>query len=192
MLGERLIDMKTQSRKKVKRRRYSCFEPNVPRSINPIEFLKRWGRNIKHSYQRIQYGYCDRDVWSIDWWFLNVVPNMLEDLKNQAHGYPVGPNNNSQALIGTGTPEEVDNAGMKAWQDILSEMTNLLREANEETCTRNNKYEEEFFNSRKGSPGYKEIDKRYFEEERAISEYRTECKDKALELFKKWFWQLWD
>ncbi len=102
----------------------------------------------------------------------------------------------------------------------------FFREANEETCTRENKYKDEYdkafeeFTKKYGRwgeklktkaqkkaekkkgwysmystsdvPEYKEIDRLYFEEQRAIREYRNECKDKALELFKKWFWQLWD
>ena len=123
---------------------YSCFEQRERGFINPIKHVKRWGRNIKHSYQRIKYGYCDRDVWSIDWWFLNVVPNMLEDLKETTHGYPCMPNNFSQALVGTGAPEEVDEEGMERWKDILSEMIFLFREANEDTCTKKNPYEEEY------------------------------------------------
>ena len=37
---------------------------------------------IKHAYQRIKKGYSYRDLWSIDYWFLTVVPNMLEDFSN--------------------------------------------------------------------------------------------------------------
>ena len=205
---------------------YSCFEQRERGIINPIKHVKRWGRNIKHSYQRIKYGYCDRDVWSIDWWFLNVVPNMLEDLKETTHGYPCMPNNLSQALVGTGAPDEVDEEGMERWKDILSEMIFLFREANEDTCTKKNPYEEEHDRAfkeftekyglfgdglktdeekaeeeRKGSyrmympsdvPEYKELSELYFAEERKIDEYRYECKDKGMDLFKEWFWNLWD
>lgn len=205
---------------------YSCFEKRERGFINPIKHVKRWGRNIKHSYQRIKYGYCDRDVWSIDWWFLNVVPNMLEDLKETTHGYPCMPNNLFQALVGTGAPEEVDEEGMERWKDILSEMIFLFREANEDTCTKKNPYEEEHDRAfkeftekyglfgdglktdeekaeeeRKGSyrmympsdvPEYKELSELYFAEERKIDEYRYECKDKGMDLFKEWFWNLWD
>ena len=205
---------------------YSCFEQRERGFINPIKHVKRWGRNIKHSYQRIKYGYCDRDVWSIDWWFLNVVPNMLEDLKETTHGYPCMPNNLSQALVDTGAPEEVDEEGMERWKDILSEMIFLFREANEDTCTKKNPYEEEHDRAfieftekyglfgdglktdeekaeeeRKGSyrmympsdvPEYKELSELYFAEERKIDEYRYECKDKGMDLFKEWFWNLWD
>ncbi len=212
--------------KKKKKSTYSCFEEKYCREYNPIKHIMRWGRNIKHAYQRIKYGYCERDVWSIDWWFLNVVPNMLEDLRDTAHGYPDSPDSMAQAIVDTGRPEDVDDAGMKRWQDTLTEMVFLLREANEDTCTRLNPYEEEYLKAdkrftdmyghfgdglktaeelakekEKGCrtmytmdrlPENKEIHDKYFAEEREIDKYRSECKDKALDLFKLWFWNLWD
>ena len=151
---------------------------------------------------------------------------MLEDLKETTHGYPSMPDDFSQALVGTGAPEEVDEEGMKRWKNILSEMIFLFREANEDTCTKKNPYEEEhdkasdeftkkygFFgeklkteeekeeekktgNSRwymlEDVPEYKEISDLYHDEYRKIVEYRHECKDKGMDLFKEWFWNLWD
>lgn len=32
----------------------------------------------------------------------------------------------------------------------------------------------------------------YWEEEKKPETYRDECKDKAFEMFSKWFWHLWD
>ncbi len=210
----------------MKRTGYSCIEPRERGIINPVRIIKRWKRNMKNAYQRIRYGYCEKDVWSIDWWFLNVVPNMLEDLKKTAHGYPNSPEDVSQALVGTGNIEKIDEKEMQQWQDILSEMIFLFREANGETCTRKNKYEEkhqaasdEFqkkygyfgdglkteeekeIEKKNGSyrwymlgdvPEYKEISDLYIAEEREIEKYRNECKDKGIEMFKTWFWQLWD
>ena len=58
------------SKREEKKSIYSCIEEKDRVWVNPINVLKRWGRNIKHSYQRIRYGYCDTDVWAIDSWFL--------------------------------------------------------------------------------------------------------------------------
>ena len=210
----------------LKRTSYSCIEKCHYCEYNPIKHIERWGRSIKRCYQRIKYGYCDSDVWSIDWWFLSVVPNMIEDLSRTTHGYPCAPGSVSNAIIGTGAPEEVDKAGMQDWQSILKEMVILFREAHEETCTRKNKYEEEYdrarreFETKYGEfgeklrteeeiaeerakgihrwympsdvPEYKEISELYYEESQAIDKYRDECKNKGLELFSKWFWNLWD
>ena len=207
----------------MKKIKYSCFVRKGRGEINPFKLVRRWGRNIKYAYQRIRYGYCDRDIWSIDSWFLGVFPNMLEDLKGTTHGYPNTHSVYSHALVGTGAPEKVDEDGMDRWKDILSEMIFLFREANPDTCTQVNKYKEEYdkafeeFTKKYGLfgekllteddkretgstrwymlgdvPEYKEISNLYHDECRRIDEYRNECKDKGLDLLKKWFWNLWD
>ena len=203
---------------------YSCFEEKYHGWTNPVKMVGRWRRNIKHAYQRIRYGYCDRDVWSIDWWFLNVVPNMLQDLRETAHGFPseigdmVG--YDDQNIDQTKEQEAVDK-----WDSILAEIIFYLREANEETCQKKNPFEEQYHadwrefdakyaggeklktaeekaeEKKKGLyrmympsdlPEYRETADKFIEEERRLNAYRDECKNKGLELFSKWFWNLWD
>ena len=126
-----------------KKNSYSCLEKRERGLVNPIRIVKRWFRNIKHSYQRIRYGYCERDVWSIDWWFLNVVPNMLQELRETAHGFPseVG------EMVGYNDQKIDENKSQEAadkWDSILAEIIFYLREANEETCQKVNPYKEQY------------------------------------------------
>lgn len=44
--------------------------------------------NIRYSWQRIVKGYCDKDLWNIDYWFMRVVPDMLQRFKDTKHGSP--------------------------------------------------------------------------------------------------------
>ena len=178
---------------------YSCIKKYPRYELNPIENFKRWKRNIKYIYQRVKYGYCDRDVWSIDYWFLNVVPSMLEDLRDNAHGCP--PRGRLDAKI-------LDGDDMGEWKKILSEMVFLFREANEETCLRLNSYEDEYQKARdefeekekgltkrdifQNMPENKDIVDKYLDESHKITAYRAECKDKAFLLFAKYFFDLWD
>lgn len=198
---------------------YSCFEEKE-NTLNPFSHLARWIRNIKHAYQRIKYGYCERDVWSIDTWFLNVFPNMIEELKETAHGFPVNPIDDCSSVS-----ENVDD-GMERWQNTLAEMAFYFREANEDTCKRKNRYQEEYdkaltdFDAKYGIwgeglksedekkeekesglfhvytlrdvPEYKEIWDNYFAEDLSICQYREECKDKGMEMFRDNFRNLWD
>lgn len=39
---------------------------------------------------------------------------------------------------------------------------------------------------------YKELSEKYMEEERKLGQCRMECKNEALALFSKWFYDLWD
>ena len=122
----------------------TCIEKKYKGFEKPVDKIKRWKRNIRFIIQRVKYGYCDSDVWSIDYWFLTVMPGMLKQLKDTTHSYPDFCGNTSHALFGTGKSDDVDNAGMKKWDDILSEMIFLLNESNEDTCTKKNKYEEDY------------------------------------------------
>lgn len=96
-------------------------------------------RDFKYCWQRITRGYCDRDIWSIDDWFLGVVPDMLQQLKDTRHGSPgiLGENYaNEEGIICNDTCHS-------EWNKILGEMIFLLREASEDTCMRKNPMEEE-------------------------------------------------
>lgn len=112
------------------------FRISTYRNENPLKIIKLFFQDIKFCYQRIKYGWCERDSWGIDMWFLEVMPQILQCLRDNRHGYP-----------GTMTSEE--------WDEILDELIFNLREANEETCSQINQYDifdKNFLNR------YKEID----------------------------------
>ena len=136
-------------RQKNKKNGYSCYDKKTRGFENPKEKLKRLIRNIKFAYQRIKYGYCDSDVWSIDTWFLNVMPGMLQQLKETSHSYPNFEGSMSHVICSNGMTADDNNAGVKQWEKILSEMIFLLNEANEDTCTKENKYEKEYLKVKK-------------------------------------------
>lgn len=120
---------------------YSAFESKYKGFENPVKKFKRYRNNIKCAYQRVKYGYCYRDVWSIDWWFLSVMPNMIEDLRLIVNGYP------SELLVCNVQEcteiQEKNSEAMDKWDSILAEMARLLRDAHVEQCSMKNQYEEE-------------------------------------------------
>lgn len=158
---------------------------------------------IKHFFQRGFKGYCDLDVWNLYDWFETIIPKMLTELRDSAHGYPT-----------ESTPEE--------WNKILSDMIQCFKDSNEETCSVKNEYEEEYdkasseFINKYGLlghkleteeekesdkhtvhfmdelPEYKDIHDKWFNKEKELAEYRQKQLDKGLELFVKYFNDLWD
>ena len=72
------------------------------------ERISIWKEDIICIYQRLRYGYCYRDTWSIDQWFLTVVPNMIHDLRVNSHGYP-------------GSFEGLEEENIQKWNRILEE-----------------------------------------------------------------------
>lgn len=132
-------------------------------------------RDIQCAYQRITKGYCFRDTWEISNWFLEIMPNMLTDLKNNCHGYF----GNSQ----------------EEYEAMLDKMIECFKEANQRTCSMKNEYYDTF-------PHYWESDnltkeekinqKKWFDKENEISKYQQQKLNEGLELFNNHFNELWD
>lgn len=176
------------------------------REVGPIQNVKN---NFTWAYQRTTKGYCQRDIWSIYTHLEKLIPSMLEELKDTKVGYPSMP----------GMTEE-------KWDNILEQMIFLFKEANDETCTKVNPYEEEHtkaleeFEKRYGLLGeklrtedekkddekygmvhahfmselseYAEIDKKWTEAEDDLTKYQSQCKDEALDMLKKYWYDLWN
>ena len=59
-----------------------------PYSSNPWEVIKHFHRDIICAWQRATKGYCFRDLWDIDCWFLDIMPRMLKEFRDKTQGYP--------------------------------------------------------------------------------------------------------
>ena len=40
-------------------------------------------RKIKWAYQRAKYGWCDRDLWNLDWTLGNYIASSVNELANR-------------------------------------------------------------------------------------------------------------
>ena len=112
-------------------------------------------RSIKWAWQRATKGYCDLDTYGVGDWFLNTLPDMLESIKNNRVSFPSVLLEEGMEHYGLKSMDEynaaseefrdkVDAYGDEKWGEILSKMIFLLREANEDTCSKVNPYEEEY------------------------------------------------
>lgn len=119
---------------------------NGYKEANPVKWMRRFGRQWKWAYQRAMYGYCDFDVWNMRGFLLSVIPDMLEELADIAHGFPVGVSDGvtpvSKILVSDN--ETADSELMEQWKSTLREMAYYFREADEETCQKKNPYEAEW------------------------------------------------
>ena len=209
-----LNDLPRKKRKrKIQKPEYPVFLTYGPIHGSPLEWIKRWREDIICICQRLRYGYCYRDVWSIDWWFVTVIPNMIHDLRINSHGYP-------------GYFTETKEENVQKWNRILKRMEFLFREANEETCRRKNPYqdahahamedftrkygmfgeklktqEEKEQEKKKGFsrmytmsdvPEYKELSDQWLAAENELTAYRDRCMKEGMKLFTRYFWNLWD
>ena len=170
-----------------------------------VKTIRGFFRSLKWAWQRAIKGYCELDTYSVSDWFLNTLPDMLEEIKKNYTGYP-------------------DELKEQEWNEILSRLIFLLREANDDTCSKVNPYDKEYnfmlkeFRAKYGEwgeklltneekaeakkngssriyfpsdmPEYKDICELHSEEERKLNAYRDQCNNEALELFSKWFYRL--
>lgn len=184
--------------------------------------IKHFKRCIYWSWQRITRGYAECDKWNMYVYLQNLVPEMLQDLRDNRMGSPgyLGENyTNKEGIL-------VNDTCHAEWNKILDHMIFLWRESNEETCERKNPYDEEYgkaykeFVKRYGLFGeklqteeelkesqkhgsrtmhfmdeiseFKEISEKYFAEDKELGKYRERCKNEAMDLLKEHFFALWD
>ena len=188
-----------------------------------VAIIKHTWKCLKWSRQRILRGYADCDKWEMFDYLQHLIPDMLQDFRDNRTGSPgyLGENyTNEEGILVNDTCHE-------EWDKILDQMIYLWKESTEDTCTRKNPYAEEYYkahrefdkkygvfgeklqtekeleeNRKRGGggkihfmfevPEYKDISEKYMEEEHRIDEYRSRCKDDALDLLKEYFFSLWD
>ena len=142
--------------------------------------IKWYLYEIKYAWQRMLYGYSYSDVVDVDYFFLNTMANVLEDLKNTTNGYPV-------------TEESFE-----SWKEKLGYIVFCLREANSDTCSKNQPYfdfldDKDYVKLSEDEKSKYDIEKKkWFDREGAIDSYRNDMALIALDLIKENFGKLWD
>lgn len=97
-------------------------------------------RCIRWSWQRITRGYADCDTREMFYFLQNLMPEMLQEFKEDRTGSPghLGENYyNEEGVL-------VNDTCHNEWNQILNQMIWLWRESNESTCGRVNPYEKEY------------------------------------------------
>lgn len=132
-------------------------------------------RKIKWAYQRAKYGWCDRDLWNLDWTLGNYIASSVNELANRTHGYPHGL-----------SPEE--------WDRILRRIAReFYLGVNEDSWT--NPYESDISyekNYLELGETERTIWNKWFEEERKIEEFMEAYREEGFRDLVKWYSHLWD
>lgn len=145
---------------------FSWFHPKN------LRYLKS---NLECAKQRITKGWCYRDWFNLDGWFVTVFPELLEDFAKNHHGLPNKDySKNPPELIhwykGNFTKEEEDKYDA-AYKNYLLELAQHLRNAGVE-------WEDN------------ELKDKY-----SYLEYNDYCQkelEKGLDMLKQCFFELWD
>ena len=168
---------------------------------HPFESIKCFFISLKWAYQRIKKGYCDQDlIYGVENWLLEMLPEVVDEIKMEDYGVPLEIYDDAVESFGLNIEEyrscdsdlfkkyheQVDAESKKRWQDILSRISFLLKETVDWKCSKKNPYEEEYSKVKLNNPEYKEIQRRYYEEDNKLEEYRDQCKKEAVELLLTW------
>ena len=156
---------------------------------HPWELIFHYGRDLKWAWQRATKGYCFRDLWNINDWFIELIPRMLMEFKERNYSYPEN----------FKTPDE--------WSEILDNMIFCFNEANPERCSLKNEYKYdcnfEFVSSENNSnfstlhityptDADKKNSDLHYQRELELYDYREEKLKEGLNLFSKYFQDLWE
>jgi len=97
---------------------------------HPWVLIRQAWRNICNAWQRATKGYCTADAYNMDSYLLAIMPQMLEDLRDDPCGaYP----GNEEFP----TPE--------SWEQWLTNLANTLRELQDDWAESRNEYEKQYF-----------------------------------------------
>jgi hypothetical protein len=145
---------------------------------------------------------------------MDKMPKMLQDFKKNLHGCPVQFTTSEE-----GTEYQDVEQGMKDWEAVIDRMIFCFTEMHEDTCTMKNEFADEYHRQKhKPNEGksfkewfepvedskfekcYRwiegevepELKENFWKKEKEISEYRESMKNEGLDLFKKYFWNLWN
>lgn len=154
----------------------------------PWEFFENTWLNLKAAWQRATRGWANRDTWNLDSYLLEILPEMIDYLREHTHGYP-------GEYCGFPTPE--------SWSTYLKEEIIIpLQNAREDQTVQINEYKKELFpmkfikEENSFTPVHftepNELHRKWCEREKEISEWRQQELEKAFSAMAKHFYHLWD
>lgn len=187
--------------------------------IKTVGFFKQLSKSLKYSKQRAIKGYCDRDVWSMCDFLEKLFPAMLTELKDNRYGSPNSlvefDENGNEVSNCHDKWDEILNEMIFLWRETNEATCSKKNQYEKEYQQAREEFERKYgafgekLRSEKDiehekntgcriiyglakAPEYQEIWDKYCQEQRNIEIYRHECKDKAFDLMKEFFYDLWD
>lgn len=185
-----------------------------------LNVYNKWyklGQNKRCARQRARKGFCKRDTYEINSWFLQIMPKMLTYLKEHNVGYPnfvIGEfyDKNKDRIKAISRDDfmnwmhrdeykeiydESSDWCFERWNQILEEMIFKFNECDNEKCSMKNEFEEDANRIKQAhSKDLKTLEdqnilEKYDIRENEIYYYQKNCKKEALNLFVKYFDDLW-
>ncbi|MBQ8317900.1 MAG: hypothetical protein IJX85_06150 [Lachnospiraceae bacterium] len=113
--------------------------------FKPFAYVKCFFRYVRYSKQRVERGYCDMDRWRMHEYLRSLMLEMLQDHRGNRLGSP--------SRLGKDYVDErgilVNETCHSEWDKVLDHMIFLLKEMDEDSCSKKNPYEEEHLEAHK-------------------------------------------
>ena len=149
--------------------------------LKRMDYIKWWnipgritqaGRILKWSWQRITRGYADCDWWNFNSYISNLFSNALRSMKNGA-SHPV-------------------DMTSETWNAYLEEMAQLFYQCDESNDYYKNPAFDEYLDLDTDDPRRQELQEKFLQTSRDNFEKMEADKDKAFDMLKERFFDLWD
>lgn len=139
---------------------------------HPHLFFKDVWRNLKNMRMRVRRGWCWQDLWNMNDWLLEILPDMLRALADRSVGYPGSP------------PFDTD----EKWRDWLTDLARRFEYCQEDKVFARNKYDKEYHKT-SSTPEVREL---YFKENERLFAERQRILKQAFNELSENIDQLWD
>ena len=146
--------------------------------LHPWKLFHEIKVNITNAWHRVKYGWCWIDLWNMDTYLLDILPQMLHTLAAKADGYP--------GREPFETPEK--------WTEWLNSIADRLENCTEENLKKQNEYSEEYMKNlmNHGLHESTELDKKYFAREKELFAGAQKTVQECFTELGKHFYLLWD
>ena len=152
--------------------------------------FRQVGRNLRYVLQRATKGYCDQDLWNLDYFYSQLFVNTLTDFSKQLHGAP------SKFY-----DEESDS--ISRWIDYINEMRDHFYNSIEENEVEKNEFEDDYMFIAYGdtndhivgtqlSREQNEARELWLKREKEINDWRANELKTALNMLENVYEDLWD
>jgi hypothetical protein len=161
---------------------FECRYYTILRFIDRIRDIPR---NIKHFIQRGKRGWSSGDWWRFDYYIAEIIVGCLKKMKYEGNGIPTW---------GDNKPEE---QAVKEWHDILDNMIYTFETAMK-IADGDLEYVPTYVKDKERRRKItkevcKKINEKYPEYPiRVLTEEESKKFEKGFDLFKEWFFALWD
>lgn len=166
---------------------------------HPVVSIKRIFKTFKWAWQRTTKGFSEFDAWEMDNYLFHLLPDMLDALAEEGHGYP--------EMIGTLSEDEsadcVKFRNGEEWNAYLHEIAQHFRNADESQSPEQNEFADlvspmYFLDCDKDCLDHSIIAQRelywdqFVQRDRELQQYYVNELHHAMDMLKLAFFALWD